>query len=92
MKTEIIRADTSGHFNFGWLDTYHTFSFGDYQNPQRKNFGALRVVNDDLIQANSMFPTHPHQDMETITIMMSGTLEHTDSLVDILPMDESRGF
>ncbi len=80
MQTEIIRADTRGHFDFGWLNTYHTFSFGDYHNPERKNFGALRVVNDDLIHANSMFPTHPHNNMEIITIVLSGTLEHTDSL------------
>ena len=80
MQTEIIRANTRGHFNFGWLDTYHTFSFGEYHNPQRQNFGALRVVNDDLIQPNSLFPTHPHNNMEIITILLSGTLEHTDSI------------
>lgn len=80
MQTEIIRANTRGHFNFGWLGTYHTFSFGEYHNPQRQNFGALRVVNDDLIQPNSLFPTHPHNNMEIITILLSGTLEHTDSM------------
>lgn len=80
MKTEIINANSRGHLNFGWLDTYHTFSFGEYFNRQRMNFGVLRVLNDDTIAPKSMFPTHPHNNMEIITIILSGTVEHQDSM------------
>jgi len=80
MKTEIIRANSRGHLNFGWLDTYHTFSFGEYFDRNRMNFGALRVINDDYIKPDSMFPTHPHNNMEIITIVHNGTIEHQDSM------------
>lgn len=80
MKTQIIRADSRGHLNHGWLDTYHTFSFGDYFDRRRMNFGALRVLNDDNIAPLSMFPTHPHNNMEIITIVLDGLIEHQDSI------------
>lgn len=80
MNTEIIRANSRGHLNFGWLDTYHTFSFGEYFDRNRMNFGALRVINDDYIKPDSMFPTHPHNNMEIITVVHSGTIEHQDSM------------
>jgi redox-sensitive bicupin YhaK (pirin superfamily) len=80
MKFEIIRAATRGHLNFGWLDTHHTFSFGEYYNPKRMHFGALRVLNDDYIEPNSMFPLHPHENMEIITLVLAGSVEHQDSL------------
>lgn len=80
MKTEVIQSNSRGHLNFGWLDTYHTFSFGEYHNPNRMNFGALRVVNDDLIEPNSMFPTHPHNNMEIITVVLEGCVEHQDNI------------
>lgn len=80
MKTEIIKANTRGHLNFGWLDTHHTFSFGEYFNRNRMNFGALRVINDDNIKPDSMFPTHPHDNMEIITLVHTGTIEHQDSM------------
>lgn len=80
MKTEIIRANSRGHLNFGWLDTYHTFSFGEYFNRERMHFGALRVINDDYIKPDSMFPTHPHNNMEIITVVHNGIIEHQDSM------------
>lgn len=80
MKTQIIRADSRGHLNHGWLDTYHTFSFGEYFDRRRMHFGALRVLNDDHIAPLSMFPTHPHNNMEIITIILDGMIEHQDSM------------
>lgn len=80
MKKAIIRAASRGHLNFGWLDTWHTFSFGEYYNRERMNFGALRVVNDDFIAAGGEFPPHPHNNMEIITVVLSGRVEHQDSL------------
>lgn len=80
MKIDILRANERGHLNFGWLDTYHSFSFGEYYNRKRMNFGALRVINDDTIAPQSMFPTHSHQDMEIITIVLEGSIEHQDNI------------
>lgn len=80
MKAQLITANSRGHLNFGWLDAHHTFSFGEYFNRHRMNFGALRVLNDDLIAPQSMFPLHPHNNMEIITVVLSGTIEHQDSM------------
>ncbi|MBB3186136.1 pirin family protein [Microbacter margulisiae] len=80
MKTIIHTAESRGHFNHGWLDTYHTFSFANYYDPARIHFGTLRVLNDDLIAAGEGFDLHPHDNMEIITIPLYGDLEHKDSM------------
>ncbi|HPS66097.1 MAG TPA: pirin family protein, partial [Ignavibacteria bacterium] len=79
----IHKADSRGHFNHGWLDTYHTFSFGDYYEQERMNFGVLRVLNDDRVKAGKGFGTHPHDNMEIISIPLEGTLEHKDSMGNV---------
>jgi hypothetical protein len=80
MKKTIHKANTRGFANHGWLKSYHTFSFANYQNPQRMNFGMLRVLNDDVVQPNMGFGTHPHRNMEIISIPISGALSHKDSM------------
>jgi redox-sensitive bicupin YhaK (pirin superfamily) len=80
MKTIIHKAETRGHINHGWLDTYHTFSFANYYDPERVHFGTLRVLNDDRIAAGEGFGQHPHDNMEIITIPLYGDLEHKDSM------------
>lgn len=80
MKKIIHKAVSRGHVNHSWLDTYHSFSFGSYYDPENINFGALRVLNDDRIAARSGFGTHPHENMEIITIPISGQLTHKDSM------------
>ncbi|WP_142786448.1 pirin family protein [Changchengzhania lutea] len=80
MKTIIDKADSRGFANHGWLKSYHTFSFASYQNPERMNFGALRVLNDDVVQPKMGFGTHPHQNMEIISIPLKGALSHQDSM------------
>lgn len=72
-------ADTRGLANHGWLQSAHTFSFADYYNPERMHFGALRVINDDIIAPGMGFGRHPHRDMEIITIPIEGSLKHEDS-------------
>jgi hypothetical protein len=76
----IHRAETRGHASHGWLNSFHTFSFADYYNPERVHFGALRVLNDDTVEAGMGFGTHPHDNMEIISIPLEGDLEHRDSM------------
>lgn len=80
MDAMIIRAHERGRAQFGWLDSYHTFSFGNYMNPNRMNFGALRVLNDDTVSPGEGFGTHPHHNMEIISIPLEGTMMHRDSM------------
>jgi hypothetical protein len=80
MKTVIHRANTRGHANHGWLNSHHTFSFAGYYNPDRMNFGVLRVLNDDVVSEGRGFGTHPHDNMEIISIPLEGDLEHKDSM------------
>jgi redox-sensitive bicupin YhaK (pirin superfamily) len=80
MKYVIHKAETRGHANHGWLDSHHSFSFANYHNPERMNFGVLRVLNDDVVSAGMGFGTHPHKNMEIISIPLEGDLEHKDSI------------
>jgi redox-sensitive bicupin YhaK (pirin superfamily) len=74
------KANTRGNANHGWLNAYHSFSFASWHNPERNNFGVLRVLNDDTIAAGMGFGTHPHDNMEIITIPLEGDLAHKDSM------------
>ena len=80
MKTVLHRAETRGHAQHGWLDSHHTFSFANYQNPERVHFGVLRVLNDDIVKPAMGFGTHPHNNMEIVSIPLKGALEHKDSI------------
>ncbi|MEI8386023.1 MAG: pirin family protein [Verrucomicrobiota bacterium] len=77
---KIRRASERGHASHGWLDTWHSFSFADYHDPRWMGFRSLRVINDDLVMPGMGFGTHPHRDMEIITCILSGSLEHKDSM------------
>tara|TARA_B100000795_G_scaffold192901_1_gene147289 strand:+ start:1738 stop:2616 length:879 start_codon:yes stop_codon:yes gene_type:complete len=88
MNTVIHKAETRGNANHGWLNSNHTFSFANYHNPERMNFGVLRVLNDDRVQAGMGFGTHPHDNMEIISIPLEGDLEHKDSIGNVAVIKE----
>ena len=79
MKTTLHKANTRGHANHDWLNSFHTFSFASYSNAERIHFGALRVLNDDTVAAGMGFGKHPHDNMEIISIPLIGDLEHNDT-------------
>lgn len=80
MKTVYHKADSRGYADHGWLKSHHTFSFANYHHPERMHFGVLRVLNDDQVASGMGFGTHPHRDMEIISIPLEGDLEHKDSM------------
>lgn len=88
MNTIIHRADSRGDANHGWLHSRHTFSFANYYNPERMNFGMLRVLNDDTVAAGMGFGTHPHANMEIVSIPLEGDLEHKDSMGNVAVIKE----
>jgi hypothetical protein len=82
-QTILYKAETRGDANHGWLHSRHTFSFADYYDPDRMHFGALRVLNDDRVEAGMGFGTHPHENMEIVSIPLEGDLEHKDSMGNV---------
>ena len=88
MNTILHQANTRGHANHGWLDSHHSFSFANYHNPERMHFGVLRVLNDDQVSAGMGFGTHPHDNMEIISIPLEGDLEHKDSMGNLAVIKE----
>ncbi len=80
MKSVVHKANTRGHANHGWLESHHSFSFASYFNQDRMNFGMLRVLNDDIVKPTMGFGTHPHRNMEIISIPLKGALSHKDSM------------
>ena len=83
MKSVLHRANTRGRAEHGWLNSHHSFSFAKYYNPERMNFGVLRVLNDDIVSEKKGFGTHPHDNMEIVSIPLSGNLEHKDSMGNV---------
>jgi quercetin 2,3-dioxygenase len=79
MKVQVQRSEERGHNSFGWLDSHHSFSFGHFYDPDKINFGALRVLNDDIVLGGEGFGTHPHDNMEIVSIPLKGALAHKDS-------------
>ena len=88
MNTVFHPANTRGHANHGWLNSHHTFSFANYYNPERMNFGVLRVLNDDTVAASRGFREHPHDNMEIISIPLEGDLQHKDSMGNVATIKE----
>ncbi len=88
MKMILHKAESRGHADHGWLNTHHSFSFASYYNPERVHFGALRVLNDDIVAPGRGFSTHPHDNMEIISIPLSGDLEHKDSMGNVAVIRE----
>lgn len=88
MNTVLHKAATRGHANHVWLNSHHTFSFANYHNPERMHFGVLRVLNDDTVSAARGFGTHPHDNMEIISIPLEGDLEHKDSMGNVAVIRE----
>ena len=82
-KTALHKAATRGHADHGWLNSYHTFSFANYYNPERIHFGALRVLNDDTVSEGKGFGKHPHDNMEIVSIPLEGDLQHEDSMGNV---------
>ena len=80
MKTIIHKAELRGGFNHGWLQAKHSFSFGRWHDPQKVNFGAIRVLNDDIIKPSTGFGLHPHDNMEIISVILDGAIKHADSM------------
>lgn len=80
MKTTLHKANTRGVADHGWLNSHHSFSFANYHNPERMGFGALRVINDDIVSPTKGFGTHPHQNMEIISVPLKGSLKHKDTM------------
>lgn len=88
VNTVLHKAHTRGNVNHGWLQSKHTFSFANYYNPDRMHFGVLRVLNDDIVSAGKGFGTHPHDNMEIISIPLEGDLEHKDSMGNVAVIKE----